>query len=74
MNITRKRLFHILKSHAYIAVRWSSGIVTGANCRIAIMGYKKFPANDAETDIIGFYPISFQEYIRIKTPIIKTNE
>lgn len=68
--MTRKQLFNALKNHKYIAVRWWDGAVTGANCKIAERGrirHDIYP-DDTETRIQSFYPITFQEYIRIKTP------
>lgn len=69
--MTRKQLFNAMKRHQYIAVRWWDGVVTGANTKAAMRGMilHDLVADNTETRIQGFYPISFQEYIRIKTPL-----
>lgn len=69
--MTRWQLYNALKKFDYVAVRWKTGCVTGSNTKIALrsMVLKGFPADDTETRVMSFYPISFQEYIRIKTPL-----
>jgi hypothetical protein len=70
--MTRKQLHKALSYHTYIAARWTDGVVTGINCRIAnriaVKTYRSL--DETETSIVGFYPVSFQEYIRIKTPYL----
>jgi hypothetical protein len=70
VNMTRIQLQKALSHHNYIAARWSDGDVTGINCRAALLSLKKCAINDQPSSIIGFYPISFQEYIRIKIPFL----
>lgn len=69
-NFTRKQLGHVISMHDYIAVRWIDGCVTGMSCKAAQIVKKQYPMDNVTTRIIGFYPISFQEYIRIKTPYL----
>lgn len=68
-TMTRKQLFKVMSMHDYMAVRWSDGSLTGVNCKIALQGAKRFLVDHTRTNILGYYSISFQEYIRIKTPV-----
>jgi hypothetical protein len=69
MNLTRKQVWKaVTKFTGYIAVRYDDGDVVGMNCSVAKLSSKRFPMDDQKTRIIGFYPIDFHEYIRIKTP------
>jgi hypothetical protein len=70
-NLTRKQLAKQLQRFEFIAARWSDGVVTGVNSRVALLGLKRFPLDDTETRIMGFRPIGFQEYIRIKIPFYR---
>lgn len=69
MNLTRKQLFDAVTQHDYIAVRHSDNDVVGVNCKVARrLSSKRVEINGIETNIVSFYPISFNEYIRIKVP------
>jgi len=71
-NLTREKLYKILQENKFIAVRWCDGFVAGINCSIAIHAANKYKIDKTRTALIGFYPISFHEYVRIKIPFIKT--
>jgi hypothetical protein len=67
--MTNRQLYNALTQNRYIAVRWrSDNTLTGVNC--AVLKCLKFKVNtdDNQSKFVGFYPISFHEYIRIKTP------
>jgi hypothetical protein len=61
-----------MRNHPFIQARHYDGEAIGTNSKIAIRGMqlKGLQADDGETNIISFRPISFHEYIRIKAPII----
>jgi hypothetical protein len=62
-------LWSATQRHDYLAVRWSDGTVTGVNSRLALLNdHNLYPIDDTETRFVSYHPISFQEYIRIKTP------
>jgi hypothetical protein len=72
MGLTRKQLFKGINScgSRYIAFRTDNGILRAANVMVANLGprIRGFEIDDEITSIAGFYPISFAEYIRLKTP------
>lgn len=64
--MTRSQLYKSVSTNKWIAVRWNDGSVFGVNCLIMQKLFKKYESDEAKTNVIGFYPISFAEYIRIK--------
>lgn len=71
-TLTRKQLYDGLVNcnSKYVAARHKSGEPLGHNVKVAIHGMKMrgYSPDDVHTNFIGFYPISFAEYIRIKLP------
>jgi hypothetical protein len=67
--MTNRQVYNAMQQHRFIAVRWASDYaVTGVNCAMLKCPKFKVKIDDNESRFVGFYPISFQEYIRIKTP------
>lgn len=68
--LTRSQLATAMSANKYIACRLSRGVVVGANCGALAILIKKHKGESMEkpSDVISFYPISFNEYINIKTP------
>lgn len=71
-NLSAIKLKEICDNNKYIALRWAySGQLIGHNCKLASLTRLKKQAEemgDRETCFTSFMPISFSEYIRIKTP------
>lgn len=68
-NLTRKQLYDIVHNHnGYIALRYSDGPVVGCSTLVGRLAAKRQPIDNIQTRFQSFYPISFQEYIRIKIP------
>jgi hypothetical protein len=70
--MNRVQLLKALNDNQYIAARWYDGMVTGINSKVVLRGKERFkvPVDKTETRIASYYPISFQEYIRIKIPFL----
>lgn len=72
MTLTREQVYKAVIGNNYIAIRWTDGDVTGVNCRVGMLAARDKSMDDTPTSIIGYFPITFQEYIRIKTPYMKS--
>jgi hypothetical protein len=72
--LTRKQLYNGITNcnSRHVACRHFAGDVLGFNVKVALSGLKRkgYPVDDTPTRFVGFYPISFHEYIRIKLPVL----
>lgn len=64
--ITKATLYKAVCKNKWLAVRWGDNSVFGVNCAIMRRLHKHCEGDQTKTNVIGFYPISFHEYIRIK--------
>lgn len=58
-----------LSKNDYCIFRRVEGVKVGVNCKILNIT-KELTENRKQTNVIGFYPCSFQEYISHKTPFL----
>lgn len=68
IRLTRKQLYKALNKNKYLAVRYCDGDLVGINCGIVrLERFNNFKEDNTKTNIVGFYPITFQEYLTIKS-------
>lgn len=65
--LTVKQLRQTASKYKYIAVRYDDGVI-GINCKIQNTKKAKSASDETVTNAISYYPISFMEYISLKTP------
>lgn len=67
-TLTKKQCFKAIYNNDYILARWSDNSVFGVNCKIMrrLTKIRNEPCDNTPTNIIGYHPINFQEYISTK--------
>ena len=70
MNLTKEQLYKATKKHEYLLLRGQFGTMA-INCKIADVLYKRSVLKPKDkTQVQSFKPVSFIEYIQLKSPFI----
>lgn len=70
-KITNADLHKACTQNKYLKLMWIGGSMSVLNCKIGLFKkYESIAKDDIDTQIVGMWPISFHEYLRLKKPFI----